>query len=69
MRPEGPETPSGAELVGFGVFLATAVVVPMVMGGVLDAVLRTGPAFLLLGLLVGIVAAVGAAYTRFKRYL
>jgi F0F1-type ATP synthase assembly protein I len=56
-------------MVGLGVFLAAAVVVPMVVGGLLDAAFKTGPAFLLLGLLVGIAAAVGGAYMRVKRFL
>ena len=49
--------------------LAAAVLVPMVIGGVLDGAMGTGPAFLLLGLLFGVVAAVAAAYVRFRRYL
>jgi len=46
------------------------VVVPLVGGLSLDAALHTGPLFFLLGLLVGIAAAVSVVYTRFvRRYL
>ncbi len=69
MRPKGPGSPSALQLVGWGATLAAAVLVPMVIGGVIDGAMGTGPAFLLLGLLLGVVAAVSAAYWRFKRYL
>jgi F0F1-type ATP synthase assembly protein I len=70
MSPKGAEDPSGFELIGLGVFLAASVVVPLVGGLSLDAALHTGPLFFLLGLLVGIVAAVSVVYTRFvRRYL
>ncbi len=69
MRPKGPGSPSALQLAGWGVTLAATVLVPMVIGGVLDGAMGTGPAFLLLGLLFGVAASVGAAYVRFKRYL
>ena len=67
MPPKGAEEPSGRELIGLGVFLAASVVVPLVGGLWLDAGLHTGPLFFLIGLVVGIVAAVGVVYTRFVR--
>jgi F0F1-type ATP synthase assembly protein I len=62
--------PSGAELAGLGMALAAAVVVPMVLGYLVDGALRTSPLFLFVGLAVGIIAAVAMVYTRYvKRYM
>jgi F0F1-type ATP synthase assembly protein I len=69
MTPGGGRTPSGAELLGVGVSLAAAVVVPLVLGVVLDGALRTGPILTLVGLSLGIVAAIATGYVRFKRFL
>ncbi|HVD01991.1 MAG TPA: F0F1-ATPase subunit family protein [Candidatus Dormibacteraeota bacterium] len=49
--------------------LAGAVIVPMLIGLGIDALARTGPLFFLLGLAVGVLGGIFAAYTRFKRYL
>jgi F0F1-type ATP synthase assembly protein I len=59
--------PSGTELMGLGVFLAAAFVVPMLLGVVLDGALRTSPLFLFVGLAVGILAAVAVVYARYVR--
>lgn len=59
--------PSGAELAGLGVMLAAAFVAPMVLGVVLDGVLRTSPLFVFVGLAVGILAAVAVVYARYVR--
>ncbi|TMC54899.1 MAG: hypothetical protein E6J20_02970 [Chloroflexi bacterium] len=59
--------PSGAELAGLGVMLAAAFVAPMVLGVVLDGVLRTSPLFVFVGLALGIVAAVAVVYVRYVR--
>jgi len=61
--------PSGGELAGLGVFLAAAVVLPLLIGAVVDNVLHTAPLLLFAGLAVGIVAGGVVVYTRFKRYL
>lgn len=61
--------PSGGELAGLGVFLAAAVVVPLVIGAVLDNVIHTAPLLLFVGLVVGIIAGGAIVYTRFKQYL
>jgi len=53
--------------VGLGIFLAAAVIVPLVAGILLDGVLRSGPLFLFVGLLVGVAAAAAVVYTRFIR--
>ena len=59
--------PSGTELMGLGVFLAAAFVVPMVLGVVVDGALRTSPLFLFVGLAVGILAAVAVVFARYVR--
>jgi len=61
--------PSGGELAGLGVFLAVAVVLPLLIGAVLDNVLHTAPLLLFGGLLIGIIAGGAVVYSRFRRYL
>jgi F0F1-type ATP synthase assembly protein I len=68
MGTSGAKGPSGGELAGLGVLLAAAVVVPLVIGLVLDSAAHTSPLFLFVGLFVGIAGATATAYTRFKRY-
>jgi F0F1-type ATP synthase assembly protein I len=67
MAPASGGSPSGGDLVGLAVLLAAAVVIPLVIGVALDAALRTGPLFFLVGLLVGIAAAVAVVYVGFVR--
>jgi F0F1-type ATP synthase assembly protein I len=57
------------ELLGVGFLLAAAVVVPLVLGLVIDTVTHSAPTFLFIGLFVGVIAAAATVYTRFKRYL
>ena len=64
----GNRGPSGAELAGLGLFLAAAFIVPFLAGLALDAILRTSPLFLFLGLVAGIAAAAGGLFARWKRY-
>lgn len=52
-----------------GVFLAGSVVIPLVAGLLLDGALHMSPLFLIIGLLVGILAAGMGVYVRFRRYL
>src|SRR5260370_42493299 len=59
--------PSGAELMGLGAVLALAVVAPMVLGIVLDAVFHASPVFLFAGLLVGIGVSVCVVYVRYVK--
>jgi F0F1-type ATP synthase assembly protein I len=61
--------PSGGELAGLGVFLAAVVVVPLVIGAVIDNVTHTAPFLLFAGMAIGIVAGGAVVYTRFKQYL
>lgn len=61
--------PRGTELIGLGIFLAGAFILPFVAGLALDALTNTSPLFLFIGLVVGIVAAGFGLYQRMKRYL
>jgi F0F1-type ATP synthase assembly protein I len=50
--------------------LAAAVVVPMVLGYVVDSALRTSPLFVFVGLALGIIGAVALVYARYvRRYM
>ena len=46
----GVGSPRGQDLIGLGVFLAAAFLIPFVAGLVLDAVVHTSPLFLFAGL-------------------
>jgi threonine/homoserine efflux transporter RhtA len=61
--------PSGSDLAGMGVGLAVAFLVPFFAGVGIDAVARTGPVFLLIGLALGILSAVVFAFVRFKQFI
>ncbi len=61
--------PSGFEFLGLGALLAVAVILPLVVGIALDANTHRGPLFSLVGLLVGVGAAVAVTYKRLRRYL
>ena len=52
--PSNPTT--GSDLAGIGLYLARAVLLPLIGGVVLDNVLHTAPVFVLIGLFVGLVA-------------
>ncbi len=60
---------SGTQLIGLGVFLAAAFVVPLVAGLVIDQVAHTTPVGLLVGLVVGIAAAAFGMRAQMRRYL
>ena len=64
-----PPSPSGTELAALGLFLCVVIVVPLLVGLGVDGALHSGPAGLVVGLLVGIVAGVAGIYVRFRRYL
>jgi len=68
-RPSQPPSPGGSELAGLAVLLAAVVVVPLLVGLWADASLGTAPLGVVLGILLGIVAALAVVYVRFKRYL
>jgi F0F1-type ATP synthase assembly protein I len=56
-------------LAGVGAALAGAFIVPLVIGIALDNALHRGPLLTLVGLSLGIVAAIATGYVRFKRFL
>ncbi len=66
----GPgDSPSGAELLGLGVYLAAVVVIPLVVGLRIDDALGSAPAGLVGGLALGILCAFAGVYVRFRRFL
>jgi F0F1-type ATP synthase assembly protein I len=60
---------SGTELIGLGLFLAAAFVIPLVAGLVIDQVAHSTPVGLLVGLVVGIAAAAFGLRAQMRRYL
>ena len=56
-------------MIGLGVFVAAAFVIPFVAGLALDSLTHTSPLFLFVGLVLGIAAAAAGLYQRLKRYL
>ncbi len=60
---------SRTQLIGLGVYLAVAFVVPLIAGLLVDQLAHVSPAGLLLGLLVGIVAAALGLRAQLRRYL
>jgi len=74
MSPDGDrgttgQGPSGMEFLGLAVLLAAAVVIPLVLGLVIDTARHSAPIFFFIGLLVGLIAAGAVFWTRFKQYL
>jgi F0F1-type ATP synthase assembly protein I len=68
-RNRGGDSPSGAELLTLGVFLAVVVVVPLLAGLAIDHALGSSPAGLGGGLALGILCGFAGVYVRFRRYL
>ena len=61
--------PSGTELIGLGVAIALSLVLPLAAGVGIDALLHSGPAGFLVGLLVGITLASVFVVSQFRKYL
>ncbi len=61
--------PSGGELAGLGVLLAAVVILPLLIGAVIDSLAHTAPLLLFAGLVIGVIAGGALVYTRFKPYL
>jgi hypothetical protein len=69
MPSEGERGLSGTALIGLGVYLAVAFVVPLIAGLLVDQLAHTSPVGLLLGLLIGIAAAGFGLRAQLRRYL
>ncbi|HEY8816675.1 MAG TPA: AtpZ/AtpI family protein [Candidatus Dormibacteraeota bacterium] len=54
--PPPSNPPKGSDLAGIGLYLAGAVLLPLIGGVVLDNVFHSAPVFVLIGLFVGLVA-------------
>ncbi len=65
MRPAS-QGPTGADLAGVGLYFAAAVLIPIVIGALLDGRLHTGPWFVLVGLFVGLAAGAAAVWMKVK---
>jgi F0F1-type ATP synthase assembly protein I len=63
------EGPSLSSLLGMGAAIACMLAVGLGLGALVDSLAHTGPVFLLIGLLLGIVGAVGYTVVLFRRYL
>ena len=63
------ESPSWTNLLGMGIVVAAQLLVGMALGWFVDSQLDTGPAFLLVGLALGIVGAVAYTVMEFRQYL
>lgn len=58
-----------SSLLGMGISTAAIIAVGFVVGWLVDTALGTSPAFLLVGLAVGIVGAVAYIVVKFRQYL
>src|SRR5438445_7721419 len=65
----GQTGPTGRELVGLSLGVAVAVIVPVFGGIAADSVLHSSPIGLLVGVLLGVLAAAATVFQRFKPYL
>ncbi|MBE7188868.1 AtpZ/AtpI family protein [Jatrophihabitans endophyticus] len=63
------ESPSWTTLVGMGVTIAAMVAVGLGLGLLVDSLTGAAPVFLLIGLLIGIVGAIGFTVAQFRKYL
>ena len=65
-----PEEPLGwSTLLGMGAVVAAELVAGLALGWLVDRLAGTTPVFLLVGVLVGIVAAVSYTVVEFRKYL
>jgi len=63
------EPPGLSDLLGMGAVIAAQLLVGLGIGWLVDSLASTGPIFLLLGLLLGIVGAVAYTAAQFRKYL
>ena len=67
MRPVN-QGPSGADMAGIGIYLAAAVLLPIVGGVLLDGVFHKSPVFVLIGLFVGLAAGAAAVWLKVREF-
>jgi ATP synthase protein I len=68
--PQEPEQSLGwSELLGMGAVVAAELVVGLGLGWLVDSLADTAPVFLLIGLLLGIAAAITYTVVEFRKYL
>ena len=68
MKPGTAKGPTGFELIGLGAALAGSLLVPLMLGIVASALLKS-PAWVFVGLFIGIGATGFALWKRFKQFL
>jgi hypothetical protein len=66
-RPPGAGV-SNAEMLGLGLYLAIAITIPLLVGWQLGTLAGAPTAGVVVGLLLGIVAAGSIVYLRLRRY-
>ena len=69
MAPTQKATPSGSDLAGIGVYFAAAVLIPIVIGALVDGKLHTAPWFVLVGLFVGLAAGAAAIWLKLREFV
>lgn len=68
--PAQPEPSLGwSELLGMGAVVAAELVVGLGLGWLVDSLAGTAPVFLLIGLLLGIAAAITYTVVEFRKFL
>ncbi|HEY8863976.1 MAG TPA: AtpZ/AtpI family protein [Candidatus Dormibacteraeota bacterium] len=66
MEPTQRSGPSGADMAGIGIYLAAAVLLPLLGGVALDNALHTAPVFVLVGLFVGLAAGAAGIWLKVR---
>ncbi len=64
-----PQKPSGVRLAGMGISIAVAMIVPLVLGVLVDSFLHTSPFGVLIGLVAGITASCYTAVVQLRPYV
>ena len=68
--PDTPDRSLGwSALLGMGTVIAAELVAGLGLGWLVDKLAGTGPVFLLIGVLLGIAAAVSYTVVEFRKYL
>jgi F0F1-type ATP synthase assembly protein I len=55
-------------MAGIGIYLAAAVLLPILGGVLLDGVFKTSPVFVLVGLFVGLAAGAAAVWLKVREF-